>query len=98
MDRTTSPARRLRRLRAALGLVAALTALLIAAACRLESIGRGAAAVGVLACLATWVVLLDLEGRLAERIERREPRRSPAPRARARRTAGERRARRRRAA
>lgn len=66
--------------------VAATTALLIVAACRLEAMARIAAVGGVLLCLVAWVVLLEFEGRAAAQLEdrlRRRPaaRRNPVRRA-----------------
>ena len=66
-----TPPRPLRRLRRALVLVGALTALLITAACRLEAGGRLAAGLGALACLVAWSLLLDAEGRACDRLEAR---------------------------
>ncbi|HEY4560999.1 MAG TPA: hypothetical protein VIG54_09705 [Lysobacter sp.] len=71
----TQPLHRLRRL---LGLVAALTAVLIAAVCRLETMGRAIAAIGVAACLVAWLALLEAEARAAERLEARSHRRGAA--------------------
>lgn len=73
MTRTTH-LRRLRRLRSVLALLAAATVLLIAAACRFDSTARLAAAAGAALCLVLWVVVLDTEGRVAERLEARTPR------------------------
>jgi hypothetical protein len=67
--------RPLRRLRRALVLVGIVTVLLIAAACRLEAVGRLVAALAALACLVAWSVLLDAEGRACERLETRSHRR-----------------------
>lgn len=67
--------RRLRRLRGVLGLLATATALLVVAASRLESTGRALAAIGALGCLVAWLVVLDLEGRVADSVERRSLRR-----------------------
>lgn len=72
---TQAPPRPLRRLRRALVLVGMLTVLLIAAACRLEAVGRIAAALAALACLAAWSMLLDAEGRACERLDVRMHRR-----------------------
>ena len=72
------PIRRLRRLRTLLALLAAATALLIAAACRFESTARAVAAIAALGCLVAWVFILEAEGRLADRLERRGPRRRGA--------------------
>ena len=79
--RSATP-RPLRRLRRALALLATVTALLIAAACRLETVGRAAAAIGALACLAVWVVVLELDGRASDRLDGRGPRRAAARRTR----------------
>lgn len=67
--------RRLRRLRGLLALLAAAATLCIAAASRLDSTARGIAAVGALACVVAWLVVLEAEGRIAERLERRGGRR-----------------------
>ena len=67
--------RPLRRLRRALVLVGILTVLLITAACRLEAVGRVVAALGAVACLAAWSVLLEAEGRACDRLEARAHRR-----------------------
>lgn len=71
--------RRLRRLRSILALLGIATALLVAAACRLEATARIAAVAGVAVCLVAWVFVLDAEGRLAERVESRLPRRRGPP-------------------
>lgn len=85
MERQPSPTRLLRRIRRALAAVAGLTLILIVAACRLGATSRLLAAAGVVACLVAWVLLLDVEGRLADRLERRGNRRvAPGPRGRAR--------------
>jgi hypothetical protein len=73
MPATPRPVRRLRR---ALVLVGTATVLLIAAACRLEAIGRVMAALAALACLVAWSVLLDAEGRACDRLEARTHRRA----------------------
>lgn len=78
-----APHRRLRRLRGVLVLLAAATALLAAAAFRLESTARGVAAVGALACLVAWLVVLEAEGRMADGLERRGARRRLIGRGRA---------------
>lgn len=70
-----APSRRLRRLRRCLALLAAMTAILIAAACRLEALGRATAALAAVACLVAWVFVLEAEGRLAERVEQRATKR-----------------------
>lgn len=70
-----SPSRRLRRLRSMLAILAGATALLVAAACRLETSARLGAVVGVGFCLVVWLFVLEVEGRLAERLELRGPRR-----------------------
>ncbi|TCZ88086.1 hypothetical protein [Lysobacter sp. N42] len=70
--------RRLRRLRGLLALLAVATALFVAAATRLESGARGIAAVGALGCVIAWLVVLEAEGRIAERLERRGLRRRGA--------------------
>lgn len=72
--------RRLRRLRRALAFLAAVTALLVAVACRLESTGRAVAAIAALGCLIAWLVVLETEGRVADRLERRGQRRRTLPR------------------
>lgn len=72
--------RPLRRLRRALALLATLTAVLIAAACRFETVGRAIAAIGAAGCLVAWLTLLELEGRAAERFETRSHRRGTAGR------------------
>lgn len=72
-----APSRRLRRLRRWLALLALATAFLIAAACRFEAAARAVAALGAVACLVAWVIVLDLEGRLAERVEQRGSKRRP---------------------
>lgn len=79
MSRTAS-ARRLRRLRGLLGVLAAATALCVMAAARLESTGRALAAIGALGCVVAWLVLLEVEGRLAESVERRGLRRGAGSR------------------
>lgn len=71
----TPTQRRLRRLRGLLVFLAASTALLVAAAARLDSVARGAAAVAALACVIAWLVVLEAEGRVADRLEHRVPRR-----------------------
>lgn len=68
----------LHRLRRLLALVAVLTAILIAAVCRLEAVGRAIAAIGVAACLVAWLTLLEAEARAAERLEARSHRRGAA--------------------
>lgn len=74
-----APSRRLRRLRRWLALLAMATAFLIAAACRFEAVARAVAALGAVACLVAWVIVLDVEGRLADRVEQRgSKRRLPA--------------------
>lgn len=75
-----SPPRPLRRLRRALVLVGILTAVLITAACRLDAMARIIAAIGALACLAAWSILLDAEGRACDRLEARAHRRVSARR------------------
>lgn len=72
--------RRLRRLRGLLGLLAAATALCVVLASKLESTGRAVAAIGALAGLVAWLVVLDIEGRMADRLERRPVRRRLAAR------------------
>lgn len=67
--------RRLRRLRGLLAFLAAATALCVVAAVRLESTGRAVAAICALGGLVGWLVVLDLEGRVAENVERRTLRR-----------------------
>lgn len=74
MPATPRPLRRLRRL---LALLAILTALLIAAACRMATPGRAVAVTCTVACLVAWTLLLDREGRVANRLEYRG-RRYPA--------------------
>ena len=66
------PIHRLRRL---LALVAVLTAVSIAAVCRLEAAGRALAAVAAVTCLGAWLALLEAEARAAERLEARGHRR-----------------------
>lgn len=79
MSRTSS-IRRLRRLRGVLGALAAAAALCVMAATRLESTGRALAAIGALGCVVAWLVLLEVEGRLADSVERRGLRRGAASR------------------
>ncbi|WP_133479937.1 hypothetical protein [Cognatilysobacter segetis] len=74
--RATPPPRPIRRLRRCLVWVGILTALLIAAACRLDTAGRVIASIGAVAGLALWCALLDAEGRACERLEARSHRRS----------------------
>ncbi|WP_407909783.1 hypothetical protein [Lysobacter claricitrinus] len=76
----TATPRPLRRLRRGLALLAVLTAMLIAAACRFEAAGRAVAAVAAVGCLAAWLALLEFEGRAAERLEARSHRRGIAHR------------------
>jgi len=76
MRTSTHPPRPLRRLRRSLLTVGLLTAVLIAAACRLEAVGRVAASIAAIGCLALWCALLDAEGRACERLEARSHRRS----------------------
>ncbi|MFZ5657123.1 MAG: hypothetical protein ACOY37_08740 [Pseudomonadota bacterium] len=71
----STPHRRLRRLRGLLALLAVATALFVTAATRLESTARGIAAVGALGCVIAWLAVLEAEGRIAERLERRGLRR-----------------------
>lgn len=75
--------RKLRRLRGLLTLLAAGTALSVALAARMESTTRAMAAVVALLCVVGWLVVLEAEGRLAERLERRGARRRPGLRGRA---------------
>ena len=70
-----TPPRPLRRLRRALVLVGALAAVLMLVATRLEALARTLAAVAAFACLVAWLVLLESEGRAAERLETRARRR-----------------------
>ncbi len=79
MSRTPS-IRRLRRLRGVLGALAAAAALCVMAATRMESTGRALAAIGAVGCVIAWLVLLDIEGRLADSVERRGLRRGAASR------------------
>lgn len=72
---STTP-RPLRRLRRALAMLGALTVLLVAAAVRLESAGRAVAAVAAFACLVAWMVLLEREGRTADRLDAHAHRRT----------------------
>ena len=74
MTRTASH-RKLRRLRGLLTLLAAGTALSVAMAARLESTARAVAAIAALGCVVGWLVVLEAEGRMAERLERRGMRR-----------------------
>lgn len=74
MSRITSH-RRLRRIRGVLGFLATATVVFVAAASRLDSTGRALAAIGALGCLVAWLVVLDMEGRLADSVERRSLRR-----------------------
>lgn len=69
MTAPPSPRRQLRRIRAVLALLAGATAILIAAVCRLESTARAFAALATLGCLVAWAVMLEIEGRIAERVE-----------------------------
>ncbi|WP_133499598.1 hypothetical protein [Cognatilysobacter terrigena] len=72
----TATPRPLRRLRCALALLAVLTAMLIAGACRAEALARTVAALAAVGCLVAWLVLLDVEGRTAARLEARAHRRA----------------------
>ena len=76
--RAPFPPRPIRRLRRALVIVAALTGLLIAAACRLDAAPRVAASIGAVAGLALWCMLLEAEGRACDRLEARGHRRTGA--------------------
>lgn len=75
-----APHRRLKRLRALLALLGSGAALCVAAALRFDSTARGIAAVGALACVIAWLVVLEAEGRMADNLERRHPRRLRAAR------------------
>jgi hypothetical protein len=67
--------RKLRHLRALLALLATGTAFSIVMAARFESTVRAVAAVAALACVVAWLLVLEAEGRMAERLERRGTRR-----------------------
>ncbi|GAB2522241.1 hypothetical protein [Lysobacter humi (ex Lee et al. 2017)] len=69
MDTAPTPRRQLRRIRTLLALLAGATAILIAAACRLESTARAFAALATVGCLVAWAAMLEVEGRIAERVE-----------------------------
>lgn len=69
MNAPTTPRRQLRRIRALLALLAGATAVLIAAACRFESTARALAALATVGCLVAWAAMLEVEGRIAERLE-----------------------------
>lgn len=71
-----SPRRPLRRLRRALVLVGALTAVLVLVASRLETMARAVTAIAAFACLIGWLALLEVEGRAAERLETQARRRT----------------------
>jgi hypothetical protein len=51
-------------------------------AARFESTARAVAAVAALGCVAAWLVVLEAEGCMAERLERRGMRRRPELRGR----------------